>query len=217
MTFEEDAAAKKRRELKERLIKKQKESQPQEGYSINEFGEIIRKEDEPLQGNPSNNNDDEEDLSDAVRTLTQFVRAIAKMNHVWKLVKYTLLAYLGAALSITILPSVWSPFFHDRFGGGGVSIFVFIIAFLLVLLSAIGAYGKWLSLRDDHENLFTSIKSDKFKIWLGIWGVLFLILFFGSQAFVLGALGYIFFVILAHFFEYRTWKYINDNITTRND
>ncbi len=215
MTFEEDAAAKKRRELKERLVGKQEKVQPQQEYYINEFGEIIRNENNQQQGNSSSNNDD--DLTDTVRTLAQFVTVAEKKAHVWKLVKYILLAYLGAALSITILPSAWSPFFLDHFGVGGVSILVYIIAIILVLLHAIGSYGKFYYLTENHENHFTDTKSDKFKIWLGIWGIFFLMLFIGSQEFVLGALGYIFFVTIAKFLDYRVSKYINDNNMTGNN
>ena len=86
MTFEEDAAAKKRRELKERLVGKQEKVQPQQEYYINEFGEIIRNENNQQQGNSSSNNDD--DLTDTVRTLAQFVTVAEKKAHVWKLVKY---------------------------------------------------------------------------------------------------------------------------------
>lgn len=213
MAIEEDAADRKRRELKERLVAQQ-EKERQNGYLINEFGEIIRNDLKREREDISYSDSDNDDIRETIQTLGRFTQAVSdrqtRYDKVWGMVKSIFYAYIGAVLSIVLMPSWFSPIYHE-------GNWLFYTALILIVLKCISTYGSWLSLKDDNKNTFFEPSTTKFRIYAGIWVVLFLIMLFGysiSVNYTMGVFCCIICVAWAYFKSYQCSKYIQENSQT---
>lgn len=206
----DNSIEKKRQELKERLLAGQ-EKERQNDYKINEFGEIVRNNANSSSDATINDNSDDNDLGDVIHTLGQFANAVserqAKYNKVWNYVKRTLYAHIGALVAIVLMPSWVSPIYYS-------GNWLFYAVIILDVLQGIGVYGKWLSLKDDNENLFFESSTTKFKAYAGIWLVLFFFLLFGETISAYHSMGIICCLVciaFSYFSNYQTSKFIRAN------
>lgn len=209
MIYDDNSVDKKRQDLKERLLAGQ-EKEAKNGFKINEYGEIVRSE-SASSDIASDSDSDSNDMREVIQTLGRFANAVserqARYDKVWSNVKNTIYAYIGALVAIVLIPSWVSPIY-------GSGIWLFYATIILIVLQGISTYGKWLSLKDDNENLFFEISTTKFKIYAGIWIVLFLILLLWesiSAYYSMGIFCCMLCIIYSYFSNYKTSKYIKEN------
>lgn len=209
MINDDNSIEKRRQDLKKRLLAGQ-EKVGKDEFKINEFGEIVRSESTSSE-TTSGRDSDSNDMRDAFQTLGRLANAVserqARYGKVWSLVKNTIYAYVGALVAIVLIPSWVSPIY-------GYGNWLFYADIMLIVLQGVGTYGKWLSLKDDSENLFFEPSKLYFKVYVGIWCILFLIMFFWAPITAYNSMGIfccMLCVVLAYFYKYKTSKYIKEN------
>lgn len=210
MSFEEEAADKMRRELKERLRAQQQEDEINTDYHVND-SDYNKGKDEDKSFNPSFITSLKKLLSSADRKLGFFIQALtshqSQYDEVWKKVKTVLFAYLFAAIFMVLLPSWVSPLYYE-------GSWYFYAVLLLLAINSVSSFCKWLILKENKRNEFFKTSSLSFKIIAGIWIVLFLFLLFNysiSANYTMGVFFCIICVAFAYFKSYQISKYIRSH------
>jgi hypothetical protein len=193
MSYEEEAAEKMRKELKERLRRQQQEDE----Y------EGLKGREEEKSSNPSFISSLKNVLSTADRKLGFFIQALTnhepQYDDVWKMVKTVLFTYLFAALFMVLLPSWVSPLYY----GGS---WLFYAVLILLVISSISTFSSWLILKENKRNEFFKTSSLTFKVFAGVWIVLFLILLFSYSVSANYTMGVFFCIICVAFAYYKSYK-----------
>ena len=206
MSYENELLQRKRRELRDRLIKAQ-EKESQKDYEINEYGEIVR-------GDSGVSQEQNSEGRISLQMLDGIGHAVEKRRaedrKVWGMVKTLLYAYIGSILSILIAPSWFSPIYNS-------ANWVFYVALILSILHTVGTYGKWLEFKEGRENRFFETSIAKFKIHVTLWLFLFLVMLIGSGDclsinYNFGIFLYILCITFTYVKSYLLSKYIKSNI-----
>lgn len=218
MDYTADEAERRRRQLRDKLMS-QKEKERQDAFHINEFGEIVRDKDNDDQGITSRPDSDNNVIKRTFNSLRRFAQVFTthqtRLDKVWAFVKSIFFAYLGAALSMILMPSWFSPLYYKNVWyrkNDGEWLFYAVI--ILIAIQGIGTYVSWILLKKDNENYFFRTSSITFKLFAGVWIVLSIIMLFYKSISAFNSMGVfccIICVVFAYFKRYQCSKYIRYN------